>query len=254
MSLTTTRIDTTLYPKSVLAKIQSSPLRVRCALRQFSTQGTVAVGTYDYALSSLKERTQDINGHLIPERYCMEYVGMPQLADIFCNCYEAAHTCQVTTTGAKNVVIKKRYFLDIPLAAKLSYGNFRFWTGGYTGTTVANGGNLFEIANTGTTGTISIQCNFGVLDTSGTLNQLSTNTCTLTLDGTAKRVPIECSDSTIGTTSDGDKIYIELIHTIDQTARSAGTNAIGWAYYTGKVKSQATNTYNRNTFLEFDIS
>jgi len=157
---------------------------------------------------------------------------------------------QVNATGAVTAAIQRRYIMPMRFASGKTIGNFSFRN------LLVDANNVtwfYEAgANTGLTGTMSIQCNFGKINTSGTTTQIGTSTSTYNLTWAANSAIFSCSDTTTASISATDTVYIEIIATVTQTARSSGASNILTWFATGSFRPiwSWVLDYCR---LEFDI-
>lgn len=224
--------------------------RVRCMINA-TNQSLYTSGTNDYtARPFVKFRTATVNGYLVPEAYSGWFYTMVSPAAYQENAY--VQHIRTTATGAVTIILRRRYVMRNPLAAGKTVGNWRFWTNGITNGSSENG-VYYQGSNTGLTGTLTTQVNFGRMDTAGAMTQDSTATETFTLSAaTALTKGINVASTTTATTAAQDCIYIEVVTTLTQTARSSGTNAVSINYVTGQG-TMITNVINQSTWLDFYI-
>lgn len=239
--------------------------RVLCWIGWFNAGNVVQTGSGTTAYNSngfIKYGwVTDYNGFIVPENFPGDFdsralqfnsglttYGIPiGSSNALAPRYNYA---QVNATGAVTAAVQRRYIMPMRFASAKTIGNFSFRNLVVDTTNVTW---FYEAwANTGLTWTMSIVCNFGKINTSGTTTQIGTSTSTYNLTGAANTAIFSCADTTTSTISATDAVYIEVIATVTQTARASGASNILVWFPTGSFRAIGSGVLDYCR-LEFDI-
>lgn len=228
---------------------------VKCVLTSFTSSDSIATGTRDYGDGNVQTiRTKAMRGILVPEEYYGQYLTLQGDVAIAQN---ARLGVRVTGTGAITSTYKSRFVFPYALPSGVTVGNFKFRPLGLTNS--ADGGSgtvgkLSEGINTGATGTHSLQVNFGRLSSAGSATQIGTYTQTRTITSAPSGDIMYAADSSTGTSADDDFLYIEVILTVTQTARTSGSGGINALIGSGYANAVTTALLGDAMILEFDLT
>lgn len=228
---------------------------VKCALTSFTPSTTIATGTTDYGDGTVQTfRTKSMRGILVPEEYYGQYLTLQGDVAIAQN---SRLGVRVTGTGAITAVYRSRFVFPYALPAGVTVGNFKLHPIGTT--SGADGGagtvgKLSEATNTGATGTHSIVANFGLLSSAGSATQIATATQSRNITSVASGDVIYVADTSTDTSDDDDFLYLEIVLTVTQTARTSGSGGICALIGTGYANAVTTNLLGDCMILEFDLT
>lgn len=209
---------------------------IRCAIGDFAlNSASTTSGTTDYGSQNPYNfgTSTDFDGFLLPEPTYGEWDTNTTTVSIG---GVGPHGVYSTSTGTVSAIQRERFFLNYALpvgtlvsSCKISTLKFNVSSADVTSIGVLASSSTG--ATSGLTGTVSVTLNFGVIEADNTKTQLGTGTQSITLSDTGKKelLGVTATNSTV--TKEGDRLYVEIVCTLDQTARTSGAAAVGCGFY-----------------------